>query len=94
MTTPASVPTKSFLLELRDAAKDCPNVLTRKLLRDAADDLDRAIAALNDNPTVENMQTLNGKWVLAVRVLKTATVTPPPSGTSGAGEPDKVLLAA
>lgn len=69
----------NFLLHLRETARLCPNVLTAKLLRDAADDLQQALASLAEVPTVEAMQRVNASWVRAQKTLDTA----PPLGGDG-----------
>jgi hypothetical protein len=71
----------SFLLELRTAGLQCPNVLTRKQLRDAADDIQKAILAVSTMPCDETMQALNSAWSHAVRIYRLADF----GGDSGGG---------
>ena len=70
--------TKSFILVCRDAAKDCPDILIRKLLRDAVDELAFALGVLNEQRSVEAMQSVNILWAKAHRVLQKAYPTPEP----------------
>lgn len=62
----------TFLLELRDTAKECADVRTRNALRKSADNLASALAALAKSPTRENMEDVNGRWAFAERVLRVA----------------------
>jgi hypothetical protein len=59
----------TFLKELREAARTCVNVDLRRWLRDAADEIEGNLIALLNNPTDENLRTLNGNWSHAVRIL-------------------------
>lgn len=59
----------SFLLEIREAAKQCFDEDLRIDLRAAADRLDGALAALAADPTTEAMVAVNGLWVLAYNAL-------------------------
>lgn len=77
------MPTESFLLTLRNAAKDCPDILIRKLLRDAADRIVAAIQALQKHTSVDNMRDLNAEWAKAHRLLDKATTAPDPNSTGG-----------
>lgn len=69
----------NILLELRETAKHCPNVLTAKLVKDAADDLDHALTELHENPMARTMIAVNGAWARAIRLLDQV----PPIGGDG-----------
>lgn len=76
---------KSFLHTLRDAAKNCPNVLTAKMLRDIADDLQGAVEDLHIFKTPDDLRKVNGVWAKAAKILSTATTLPSdPPGTPAA----------
>ena len=62
----------NFLLELRETAKHCSDILFRHLLKEAADNVQSALAELTADPTRENAQVFNGAWAKAERVLKAA----------------------
>lgn len=81
----------SFLLTLRDTARQCPNVLTSKLLRDAADDLEHAINTLALSRTAESMRNLNASWVKAQRVLSTAAFPGGDNSRGGAMRDEPIL---
>ncbi len=71
---------QTFLKDLRDAAVACNDILVRKLVRDAADELQTKLTLLHQCPTQQTMIEVNATWVKAVRVLakaKPAPVTPP-----------------
>jgi hypothetical protein len=77
--------TTSYLLDLREAAKKTPNVLTRKMLRDHADALREALDLFSVQPTAERLREVNGLWASAAKTLSTATTNPDqPSGTPAA----------
>lgn len=76
----------TFLGELRSAALRCSDVLLRKLLQDAADELQTAIKDLHGAPTVENAQTFNAKWVHAYWLLERFYWCDPPPGGARARE--------
>jgi hypothetical protein len=87
---------KSFLLVLRDAAKDCPDPIVREALKLKADRLDALIGNLNDTSTMNDMRALTADWVWAANVLPAATT---PGGTtpradSGSAEEVKLARAA
>lgn len=73
-----SDPNKSFLLVCRDAAKECPDVTIRKLLRDAADDLAAALVHVANEQSIVAMQHANACWANAHRILLAAFPTPAP----------------
>jgi hypothetical protein len=77
---------KSRLLELRDTSKTTRNVLTTRMLKDAADDISAALVTLTKCPSVEAMTTLNGAWAKGERVLQIAKAerTPDPAGGQSA----------
>ena len=71
----------TFLLELRTVANACTDELKRYLLKTIADELAGRIAVLYNDPTTEHMQQLNGCWVRAAALLKTAVINDdPPRG--------------
>ena len=74
----------NFLLELRETAKHQTDVLQRKLLRDAADELQGAIDGVRDNPCTKTMIILNGCWMRAVGVYNRARMPEPPGSSGGA----------
>lgn len=58
----------SFVLGLRLAAANHPNVLRKKLLRDAADQIEKARRAFELMPVPETLRELNGAWSNATRI--------------------------
>jgi hypothetical protein len=86
---------KSFLLEVREIARNCPDVLMRKVVRDAADEVDSALRALILDTTTGNMKRLNGAWSRASRVAELAKLTPDDGGGGGTlRQPEATLLEA
>lgn len=85
-------PDESLLLRLRQAAMVERNELTRFQMREAADNLSIAIGHLNEVPTTLAMQNLNGRWMVALRVLGRANGSPD-DGQNGSGLKDGALLA-
>lgn len=73
----------SFLLQLRTTAASHHNVLRKKLLRDAADEVQRAVQLLQIGPTSEVMKELNAAWAHGNRQLMLAEAETPPSGGGG-----------
>lgn len=87
---------KTFLLELRDQAKNTSHEVTRNALRDCADAIEHAIKQLVIFPSNERMQALNCAWSRAYRLADQATTSTPPTGPlGGAGkiEPYNMTLA-
>lgn len=81
----------SFLLECRDAAKLCSDVLIKKLLRDATDMLAFSLKALAEKPTKENMQRANALWARTHVILQKALPVPDPiPPRAGAGELERM----
>jgi hypothetical protein len=74
----------SILFQLREAAKNCPNVLTRKMLRDSADEIMALITVLPAAPTIENFRSLNGAVAKAWRTLAFAETFNPDNTRGGA----------
>jgi hypothetical protein len=71
----------NFLLTLREAAKEQPNLDLRYGLRSAADGIQAAIHDMcAGNVTVANMVDLNGLWTYATRLLTLHKAPPTPSG--------------
>jgi hypothetical protein len=69
---------KTFLLELREQAKEEPSALLRSFLRDQADLIDDAIKVLAKAPTRSNMVILNGLWARGERYLMRSQERPEP----------------
>lgn len=86
---------KTFLLELRDQAKNTSHEVARGALRDAADSIEYAIKQLVIFPSHERMQVLNCAWSRALRLSSEAINTTPTSPLGGAAkvEPYNVTLA-
>jgi hypothetical protein len=83
----------NYLLELREVARKCPNVLRRKQLQNLADDIQRLVKLLAENPVNSTMVELNAAWAQAWRVKIICQNETPPSG-NGAGMKDGARLAA
>lgn len=83
----------TLLAVIRNAARNCSSPLYRYKLNQAADVLDDAIVALNDNPTTSNMQTVNGAWAAAVAAYEGRPDEAPPQPPM-AGAPEAAKLAA
>jgi hypothetical protein len=73
---------KSLLLQLRDAAKLCPNILTRKMLCDSADDISARIVDVNLKASLDAFTALNNAVAKAVRTLSNADL---PNGNAPNG---------
>jgi hypothetical protein len=87
----------NILKEWREVAANCPNVLTQKLIRDTADELQHAIKMLAIVPTVEHMKTINALWARGTRYVSVATQIPdpePPIAGAGRGEIELQRIAA
>jgi len=72
----------TFLLEMREAAKNCRDENKRIQLRSCADELAGWIECLRSDPTRQNMINLNGCWARAAWLLDAAN-QPDPSGHGG-----------
>ena len=83
---------RSFLLEVREIARNCPDLLLRKVVRDAADEVDGALRALILDTTKENMVRLNCAWSRACRVAEQARPTPDDGGGGGSMRQPEVTL--
>ncbi len=59
----------SFITEIRAAADREPNLLTQKLLRDAADNLCEALDLLNLSRDMSAMRHTNGVWARATALM-------------------------
>lgn len=81
---------KSFLLELRDAAKGCSNIDYRALLRGAADNLEIDIEHFSNFPTTDALTVLNGSWAYAARVLSNLPAEGTPAPLAGSPEPTRL----
>jgi hypothetical protein len=82
----------SFLLKLREAAAECSNIDYRAMLRGQADQVQRLILMLQNNPTEETMRALNGVWALAERSYKNLPPEGTPAPLSGAPEPARLAV--
>lgn len=85
---------KSFLFDLREAARVCPDVLVAKLLKDAANLVRVKLDVLHADPTAENMRELNAAWVRAQKVLDMSTMSTPPESTGGRMTVERERIAA
>lgn len=65
--------TKSILLRLREAAKNCPDLSMRMSLYTCANAISGWMNSLYKSCDAESLQRLNGEWALAERLLKAAT---------------------
>jgi hypothetical protein len=83
----------SILFQLRDAAMNCPNILTRKMLRDSADEIGALAYQVGIMASLENIQALNGAVAKAMRTLSTAE-QPNPDNTRGGAMPLPEKIAA
>ena len=73
----------NMLLELRERAKSCPDVLQRRLMKDLADLLQDAIKNFAYIPSDTSLQNVNGLWARGVRLLE-LNKPADPSGSGGA----------
>jgi len=76
---------KTFLLQLRDQAKQEPNAELRADLKHYANLITDAISVLDRLPTTTNMVALNGLWARAQRLLMRSEEGVGPEG-GGAGK--------
>ena len=83
---------RSFLFEVREIARNCPDLLLRKVVRDAADEVDAALKALILHTTQDNMKRLNGAWARAWRVAELAKPSPDDGPGGGTLQPEATLL--
>lgn len=74
---------KTFLLELRDRAKEERSAVLRGELRNHADLIGEAIYNLDASPTPSNMVALNGLWARARRLLMRSQEGAGPEGGGG-----------
>ena len=74
---------KTFLLQLRDQAKEEPNDDLRVELWVTADFVETALGVLYRYPTTSNMVTLNGIWARAQRLLIRSEEGVGPEGGGG-----------
>lgn len=70
----------SYLLEIREVARKCPNVLRRNQLKKHADRIADLVKKLADTPTAEIMRELNSEWARSDRVRKICEGETPPTG--------------
>ena len=85
---------KTFLLELRDQAKEEPNAVLRDELRYYADRIEDVTEDLFISPTPSNMVRLNGLWAHAQRLLMRSQEGAGPEGGGGAMRVDELEEAA
>lgn len=78
----------SILKEWRDVAANCPNTLTRKLIRDTADELQGALHAFVVTPSKERLRVINGLVAKGERYVDTAITPTPTPPLTDAGEVD------
>jgi hypothetical protein len=74
--------TESFVLQLNEAARQCPNLMTKKQLRDCAADLKAACVAIGAACTLENGKRVSSLFARGWRLLCIAQATTP--GGNGA----------
>jgi hypothetical protein len=70
--------------ELREAAREEPNTLTQKLMRDAADRLDAACSAFNTECRIDTLRNVVGAVAHGIRVMQKATPKVDPPASRGA----------
>lgn len=80
----------TFLLQLRNALKECSNIDYRETMKRAADTLDERIEAFTIQPDREAIIALNGAWAYAERVLKNKPEEGTPAPLSGPTEPARL----
>ena len=80
----------TILLKLRNAAKDCSNKDYSKALRLQADEIAGRLTIVHHDPTDENMQSLNGVWSKASRLLKNIPPEGDPAPLGGDAEPARL----
>lgn len=61
----------SIIFQLRDLARTESNYRKRKLLKQAADAIDKALRDLNGGATDDRLRTLNGAWAFGARIMRT-----------------------
>jgi 3-hydroxy-3-methylglutaryl CoA synthase len=74
---------KSFLLTIRETARECTDIDLQGALRAAADNLDEALSALWTHATEGNMQLVNGRWAYAHRLMERVESTAPAGNGAG-----------
>lgn len=79
----------TFLAEIRGVALVERDELTRKLMRDVANDIELAVKKLAADPTDLNLQKVNGFWARAHRVMGWAS-----NPTDDGGKGGRMALAA
>ena len=87
----------NILKEWREVAANCPNVLTQKLIRDTADELQMALKILALIPDANHMRVVNALWARGTRYVSVATQIPdpePPIAGAGRGEIELQRIAA
>lgn len=74
---------KSFLLELRELALVHHNDKLRQALQLWADKAELTLRDFEDNPSRENLTTLNGIWTRAILFYETVVLNDPSGGKGG-----------
>lgn len=74
--------TESFLRQLNEAARLCPNQTTKAGLRECAERLKAACVALADDVTIEKARLISSLFARGWRLLAIAKFTPP-AGNGG-----------
>lgn len=69
---------KTFLFELRDAARVMENADYRGMLKAVADSLDSAIESFHSHPTNETLAEVQGLWAKALRIFQRRPDNAPP----------------
>lgn len=75
---------QSILLQIRETAKNCPDELTREVLKDCADALAGWLKVLAEKPSTEAMKMVNAEWALAVRLMGIAKTAGDDNSQGGA----------
>lgn len=60
----------TFLKQIAEVRRQCPNILHRRLLSDAHEEIVGRLHILNADPTTKNMQALVGAWTRAAVLME------------------------
>lgn len=74
----------NFILALREAAKNCPDMLLRKIATDRADELVLALGNLVQHKSTHTMRNLNVAWIRAYNAYNKCVYAEPPAPQGGA----------
>lgn len=80
----------NFILALREAAKNCPDVLLRQIATDRADELVLALGNMMQHKSTHCMRNLNVAWIRAFNAYNKCIYAAPPPPSHGTGEMQKV----